>query len=204
MGGGGKGGGGNSSTSGLSPEIQQGLLANQTALVDIAKGQAANAESLFNLTEPGLKKAEDFYGTLAAGDPAAILRATAPIAEQTAQSAAGSKSNILVTAPSGGERNLALESVDVNRGATVGRAATGEVLQAPRSLAQLAGQGVGESISAAGTGISGLAAGNQALSSLGGIEVQNRQVNAEEKGSVLGSLSSLAGTGVEAGALLAL
>jgi hypothetical protein len=179
--------------------VYQGLLDNSTALVDIAKQQSANSEELFNLTEPGLKTAENFYSTLAAGDPAAILRATAPVAQQAAKTAAGAKSNILATSPAGGDRNLALEQVDVNRGATVSGATAGAQLGSYSSLAQLAGQGVGESISAAGTGISGIAAGSQSLSSLGGLQLQQEQIKAEEKGNLLGLGGNLAGDITEIG-----
>jgi hypothetical protein len=183
----------NSGNSGPSPDVYEGMLKNSTALVDIAQGQAAHADTLFNATEPGLQTAENFYQTLAAGDPAAILKATAPIAQQAAKSAAGAKSNILATSPEGGERNLALEAVDVNRGATVSSAASGAVLGAPNALASLAGQGVGESISAAGTGISGIASANQGLSSLGNLQLGQEQIHAQEKGNLLGTGGSLAG-----------
>lgn len=186
-------GGSNSGNSGPSEAVYEGMLKNSTALVDIAQGQAKHADTLFNLTEPGLKTAEDFYQTLAAGDPAAILKATAPISQQAAKSAAGAKANILATSPEGGERNLALEAVDVNRGATVSSAASGAVLGAPNALASLAGQGVGESISAAGTGISGIASANQGLSSLGNIQLGQEQIHAQEKGNLLGLGGGLAG-----------
>lgn len=186
-------GGSNSGNSGPSEAVYEGMLKNSTALVDIAQGQARHADTLFNLTEPGLQTAENFYQTLAAGDPAAILKATAPIAQQAAKSAAGAKANILATSPEGGERNLALEAVDVNRGATVSSAASGAVLGAPNALASLAGQGVGESISAAGTGISGIASANQGLSSLGNLQLGQEQIHAQEKGNLLGLGGGLAG-----------
>jgi hypothetical protein len=189
----GKGGGSNSGNSGPSESVYQGMLQNSTALVDIAQQQSANSKQLFNLTEPGLKTAEDFYSTLASGDPAAILRATAPEAQQTAQASAGAKSNILATAPQGGERNLALEEVDVKRGATNAGAATGSVLGAPNALASLAGQGIGASISAAGTGIRGISSANQGLSSLGNLQLGQEQVHAQEKGNLLGFGGGLAG-----------
>lgn len=184
----------NSGNSGPSPAVYEGMLANSTALVDIAKGQAAHADTLFNLTEPGLQTAENFYSTLAAGDPAAILKATAPTAQAAAKTAAGTKANILATSPEGGERNLALEAVDVNRGATVSGAASGAQLGSYNALASLAGQGVGESISAAGTGIGGVSAANQGLSSLGNLQLGQEQIHAQEKGNLLGLGGSLAGS----------
>lgn len=189
---------GGSSATATDPAIQQGMLANSTALVDIAKQQSDNSKELFNLTEPGLKTAEDFYSTLASGDPAAILKATAPVAQQTAQSAAGAKSSILANSPQGGERNLALEEVDVNRGAINSKAAAGSVLGAPNALAALSGQGVGESIAAAGTGISGISSSNQGLLGLGNLNLGQEQIKAEEKGNFLAAM----GEGAKAAATL--
>ena len=74
--GGGKGG------SGVSPEVSQGELANQSALVQIAQQQNQRAGQLFNESYPGFVKAEDFYQTLATGDPYAISRAIASASEQ--------------------------------------------------------------------------------------------------------------------------
>jgi hypothetical protein len=82
-------GGGNSGNSGPSQAVYQGMLDNSTALTKIAEEQNVNSQQLYSLTEPGLKTAEDFYSTLASGDPAAILRATAPIAQNADHTAAG-------------------------------------------------------------------------------------------------------------------
>ena len=188
--GGGKGGSGNS---GPSQAVYEGMLANSTAMTQLAEHEATHGDTLFNLTEPGLQTAETFYQTLAAGDPAAIMKATAPVAQQAAKTAAGTKANLLATAPQGGERNLALESVDVARGADVSKAATGAVLGAPNALASIAGQGVGQSISATGTGISGLSAATQGLSSLGNLQLGQEQIHAQEKGNMLGFAGSAAG-----------
>ena len=166
---------------------------NSTALVDIAQQQSSNSQKLFDVTDPGLKTAANFYNTLASGDPAAILRATAPAAQSAAKTAAGTKANILATAPAGGEKSLALENVDVTRGANVAGAATGAVLGAPNALATLAGQGVGESIAGAGTAISGVSAANQGLASMGNLQLGQEQIGAEEKGNLLGAGGGLAG-----------
>jgi len=91
--------------SGPSPEVEQGMLQNQSALVKIAQGQAKNAEQLYQLTEPGLATAENFYETLASGDPGAIMRAISPAAQQVNEASVGAKSNIMANAPSGGEKN---------------------------------------------------------------------------------------------------
>jgi hypothetical protein len=173
-------------SSGLSPAVQQGELANSTALTQIAQQQAANSQQLFNLTEPGLASAENFYGNISTGDPYAIARAIAPATQQIATATAGAKQNIMQNAPAGGEKALALEQADVSQGAQVGQAATGSYLNSFNALAQLAGQGVGESISAAGTGISGFSSANQGLGQLGQLQIQ-------QKGAQLGALTSLGG-----------
>ena len=181
----GKGGGG------ISPQVQQGMLSNESALVNIAQQQAGNAMNLYGLTEPGLQSAEDLYQTLAGGDPGAIARATAPSTQQVTSAAEGAKKNILMNSPAGGEKNLALESVNVNKGAQIGALTSGAAANAPNALASLAGQGIGESISSAQTGISGLSAGSQTLGSLGGLQLEGQQIQAENFGTSLGFFGGL-------------
>ncbi|HXN71564.1 MAG TPA: hypothetical protein VN861_03310 [Candidatus Acidoferrales bacterium] len=182
----------------VNPQVQQSLLSNSTALTNIASQQSQNAEQLYNLTEPGLVTAEDQYQKLASGDPAAIMQAIAPAAQQTAQATAGARANIMANDPSGGEKNLALEQTDVNRGAQISSAASGATLNAPNALGQLASQGISESTAATNSGISGLSNANQGISSLQGLEYQGEQISAQEKGSTLGALGSLAGAGASA------
>jgi hypothetical protein len=182
------------SSQGVSSQVSSGELANETALTQIAQQQSANSQTLFNLTEPGLASAENFYGALSTGSPAAISTAIAPATQQISQATAGAKQNIMNTAPAGGEKNLALEQADVSQGAQVGSLASGAYTGSFNALAQLAGQGVGESISAAGTGISGLSSANQALGQLGNQQLEAQQLQAQQKGSTLGALSSLGGS----------
>jgi hypothetical protein len=180
-------------SSGLSPQVQAGELANSTALTQIAQQQAGNAETLFQQSNPGFQQAENFYGTLSTGDPYAIAKAISPATQQIAQSTAGAKQNIMNNAPSGGEKTLALEQADVSQGAQVGQAATGSYLNSFNALAQLAGQGTSESISAAGTGISGYNSANQGLGQLGQLQIQ-------QKGAQLGALTSLGSDAATLGA----
>lgn len=175
------------------------MLQNQQALVALAKEQNQRAGQLFGTSFPGFNTAEQVTQALATGDPAAIERLTAPAAQSAAQTAAGTKANILATSPAGGEKQLALEAVDVGRGAEVARAATGATTEAPRALAALAGQGIPESTASAGTAISGLSSAEQGLASLGGLQLQSQQIQAEEKGNVLGAVTGLAGAGAELG-----
>lgn len=171
----------------MSDSVQQGELANSNALVQLAQGQASNSNQLFKSAFPGFTQAENFYGDLSTGDPTAIARAISPATQQISAATAGAKQNILNNSPAGGERNLALEQADVNQGAQVGSAASGGYLNSFNALAQLAGQGVGESTSAASTGISGYTGANQGLGQLG-----NQQI--EQKGAQLGAVGSLAGS----------
>jgi len=181
----------------VDPALVASTVRTQTALTDIATQQAANAQQLYGLTEPGLQTAEEYFQTLSAGEPSAIMRAVAPQLSGANEAATGAKANILANAPAGGEKNLALEAVDVARGSNQARTVSGAVSSGPVALAALAGQGIGESISAAGTGISGLSQSGQLGIGLGGLEMQGQQIQAEQKGNMLGSIASGAGTAAE-------
>lgn len=167
--------------------------ADQDALVKLAQGQAANSNQLFSASFPGFEKAENFFTSLSSGDPYAISRAISPVAQQADLAAGAAKKNILQNGPAGGEKNLALEQVDVNRGATVGDAASKGYLNSFANLAQLAGQGVGESQTASGQAMSG-------FGSAANISFQQQQVANEQKGNTLGALSSLGSDAATVGA----
>lgn len=179
---------------GLSNQVTSGLQSNENALVALANQQNARSSQLFNATFPGLNTAEQFYGSLATGSPYAISTATAPAVAQIAAATQGTKKNILENAPAGGEKNLAIEQADVGQGGQVGQVATGAFLNAPNALASLAGQGVGESISSAGTALSGLSSASQTIGSLGQLQMEQYQNQMQAKGSTLGALSSLGGS----------
>lgn len=181
------------SDQGLSPAVQAGELSNSNALTAIATQQQANSQQLFQESNPGFVRAEDQAMTISSGDPYALARAISPATQQIASATAGAKQNIMSNAPAGGEKNLALEQADVSQGAQVGQAATGSFLQSFNSLAQLAGQGTGESISGAGTAISGYNSANQGLNSLGQQQIQ-------QKGAQLGALTSLGSDAATVGA----
>lgn len=173
--------------------------------MNIAEGQAKNAQELFSESYPGFQSAEQFYQGISTGDPYAISRAISPATQQITAQAKAAKTQILQNAPPGGEKNLALEMVDVNRGAQIGDLATNAYLNSFNSLAQLAGQGITQSIQSAGTGISGLGTANQGLGELGQLQFQQQQLRAQQKGQMFGGLESLVGAGAELGsaALLA-
>jgi len=189
--------GGGKNPAGVSPSVSTAETNTANTLSSIATQQNDRAGQLFGSAFPGFQQAEDFYSTLATGDPYAIARATAPATQQITKAADSAKANILANLPPGGEKNLALEQVEANRGAQVSDVATKSFLNAPNALAQLAGQGVNESISSAGTGISGLSAASNTLGQIGNQQLQaqefNAQFNAEQKGSTFGSLAGLGG-----------
>jgi hypothetical protein len=169
------------------------MLSNETALTQIAGQQAQNAETLFNISEPGVATAENYYGDLATGDPGAIMKAIAPAAQQINAATTGAKANILANSPAGGEKNLALEMADVNRGAQVGQAASGAYTSAFPALGQLGGQNISEGISSANTGISGFSQANSGLASLGQLNIQDASLQMQQKGQSLGEFGQLGG-----------
>ena len=192
--------GGGKGSPGPSPQVSSGLQNAENTLTQIAGQQAGNAEQLYQLTEPGLVQSENFYSTLASGDPGAIMRAIAPTAQAASEASSGAKSNIMANAPAGGEKNLALEETDVNRAKQIASTASGASIGANNALGQIAGQGIGESISSAGTAVGAESAGASALSSLGGLQLQGQQLQMEQKGQSLGSASMMSGKGAGAGA----
>lgn len=171
-------------SSGPSDAVQNGELANSTALVGLAQQNQANSQQEFNASFPGFVQAQQHQQALASGDPGLISQAIAPAAQQITQATDQAKANIMRTGPAGGEKNLALEQADVNQGAQIGNAASGAYNQSFSSLAGLAGQGVGESNASANTAIGGYNSANQGLGTLG-----NQQI--AQKGAQLGALTSL-------------
>lgn len=175
------------------------MLANESALVNIASQQANQGSQLFQTAFPGVQQAENFYGTLASGDPYAIARAISPAVKQVNEATAGAKQNILTNAPAGGEKNLAIEQADVAQAGKISDLATGGFLNSFNALGALGGQNIGQSISSANTAVSGLGSANQALGNLGNLQLQQYQIQQQAKGSTLGALSSL-GAGIFEGA----
>lgn len=174
-------GGGKGSVSNDTAENAQAGLANQ--LTSLLSQQQGESSQLFNLAFPGMQQADQFYQALASGSPNLIAAVTAPAAQQISQQAAGAKQNILSTAPAGGERNLALENVDVARGSQLGALASQGFTGSFNALAQLGGQGVGLGQGAASTAISaGQAAGNQWSNIV--------QQNIQQKGATLGAIGA--------------
>lgn len=179
---------GGKGSAGLTPTETKDLTTSEDALTKLVTQQAGNAESLYNLTEPGLVQAENFYSTLASGDPSAIMRATAPTAQAASSAAAGARANIMANAPPGGEKNLALEKVDIDRAAQIAKTSSGASLGAENALAKLGTEGVGLSERATGAAV-GAAGG---LSGLGSMRLQSQQQQMEQKGQSMWPIAILA------------
>jgi hypothetical protein len=158
-------------------------------LVQLAQQQAGNSAQLFQTAMPGYQQANAFYESLASGDPGKIAAATAPATQQITQASTGAKQNILNNAPAGGEKNLALENVDVNQGAQVGKTASEGYLNSFNALGQLSQQGMGASQNAAGLATSQYGAANQGFGQVGSEALQH-------KGQTLGAFGGLLSTAV--------
>jgi hypothetical protein len=162
-------------------------------LVQLAQQQAGNSAQLFQTAMPGYQQANAFYESLASGDPGKIAAATAPATQQITQASTGAKQNILNNAPAGGEKNLALENVDVNQGAQVGKTASEGYLNSFNALGQLSQQGMGASQNAAGAAMSGYGAANQGFGAVYNDATQ-------QKGQTMGAISAGVSDAVAIGA----
>lgn len=152
--------------------------------IDLANKQDKRADTLFNLTEPGLQLTESFYKTLASGDPAQIQKATAPATEAIASNYERAKSNISENMPRGGARDLAIQEADISKAAQIGGTKAQAYLGSFPALASLAGQGIGLSLNEVSTALSafqGASASNQSAGNMEG----------EGKAQTLGFIASL-------------
>lgn len=166
----------------------QANLAN--VMSSTGQQSAQQGRTLFNLALPGLTQAESYYGKLASGDPQALARANAPAIQQITSNADAAKKNIMQDTNRGGEKNLAMEEANLGAGAQISQLTTGSYTGAFGSLAGLGGQNVSQGNAATSTGLQGM---NAAANQYG----QLQQLNNEQKGTTMGFLSSLIGSGAE-------
>lgn len=152
--------------------------------IDLAKQSDSRSQQLYNLTEPGIGLAENFYKSLASGDPSKLQQATAPATEQIAKSYQAAKENIMDNTPRGGAKDLALEQTDISKAGAIGSTQANAFLSSFPALASLGGQGVGLSINEV----------TQALSAFSGASSSNQaagQMEGAGKAQTLGFLGSL-------------
>lgn len=180
-------------------QLENSQVGEANALTGLLNQQSSNSQQLFNLGLPGLTQSENFYSTLASGDPQAIQTLLAPAAQQIQTATAGAKQNILNTDPDGGEKNLAIEQADVNQGAQVGALASQGYTSAFPALAQLGGQNVNANISSAGAAISAGSAANNAYSNVVGENIQQKGATLGAVGGGLGDAATLGAAGITAG-----
>lgn len=184
---------GKGQTPGVSSSVSSGISQNETALSNLVGQETQQSQQLFNLAAPGFAQAEDYYQSLASGNPAAITRAIAPTAQASAQAQQGANANIMANDPAGGEKNLALEQSNIARQQQIAGAASGASTAANQSLGQLAGQGIGESQTASGQASQGLSAGISGYGTLGNLQLSGQQLQMEQKGQQLGVMGGLVG-----------
>lgn len=137
----------------------------------MGKNQDARSQQLYNLTEPGLKTAENFYTQLSTGDPKAIQTATAPATEQIAKNYEQASKNISTTMPRGGARDLAMQESEISKAGQIGSTEANAYLGSFPALASLAEGGIGLSINEvtqALSAFSGASSSNQALGQMQG------------------------------------
>jgi hypothetical protein len=182
---------------------ESSTLANSNSLVQLAQQQAGNSAQLFQTAMPGYAAATDFYTALSTGDPYAIARATAPANQQITAASTGAKQNILNNAPAGGEKNLALENVDVSQGAQVGKTASEGYLNSFNALASLSGQGMGASQGAARLATSQYGAANQGFGQVGSEALQQKGQTMGAISAGVGDAAAVAGSFFTGGASLA-
>lgn len=174
-----------------SPEVTGAETSAINALTALSQQQNKQGQTLFNTSFPGFQQAENFYSTLASGDPYAISRAIAPATQQISNAATAAKKNIMMNAPAGGEKNLALEEVDVNKGAQVGNLASSAYLGSFNALAGLAGQGINQSLGSTGQAISGAEGAGSVAGELGQQQIEYQKMRNEAKGATLGGIGTL-------------
>lgn len=186
--GGGKGGSSGPTNSQL--ETSQVGLADQ--LTSILKQQGGESQQLFNLAFPGMQQSEQFYSALASGSPDLIAKVTAPAAQQVQAASTGAKKNILQTSPAGGERNLALEQVDVNQGAQLGALASQGYTGSFNALSSMGQSGVGLGQGAAGTAISAGGAAGQGYGNVIQEKIQQKGATLGAVGQGVGDIATMA------------
>jgi len=184
---------GGKNTPSVPSNVTTAQTADENALTAIAAQQSANSNQLFNLTEPGIATAENFYATLGSGNPFAIQTAISPATQQIGQAAAGARQNIMQNTPAGGTRNLALQNVDVAQGAKVGDVATQGYLGSFNALGELGGQGVSLAQGAAGLGIGATQGAANIASTMGTQSLEAQSLQLQQKGQTLGAFGGLAG-----------
>jgi len=159
----------------------------------LAQQQQATSDKTLGVVQPGLQTAENYYASLATGDPTKIMSAVGPAVSQIGSQTQQAKKQITEGTPRGGAQDLALAEADISKAGQVGNLATQAYTGSFPALAQLFQGGAGISVSQIANAIA-------SASGAGTTTAQVGQEQASAKAStmgLLGSMSSAAGMAFE-------
>ena len=155
----------------------------------LAQQQQAASDKTLGVVSPGLQTAENYYASLATGDPTKIMSAIGPAVSQIGSQTQQAKTQITEGTPRGGAQDLALAEADISKAGQVGNLATQAYTGSFPALAQLFQGGAGISVNQIAN----------AISSASGAGTTTAQVGQEQSSAkastmgLLGSMSSAAG-----------
>lgn len=169
--------------SGTVSNTQEQLTQEQ---IDLAKQQQALSNKTYGVVAPGLQTAENYYASLASGDPTKIAAAVGPAVSGITSSTEAAKQAILTSTPRGGAQDLALQEADISKAGQVGNLDVQAYTGAFPALASLFSGGAGISVQQIANALSGFSGASQTIGALG-------QEQAQGKASTMGFFGSLAG-----------
>jgi hypothetical protein len=159
--------------------------------LDLANKQQQESEATLNVVKPGLKTAEDYYASLATGDPTKIMAAIGPAVSQIGSQTAQAKKQITEGTPRGGAQDLALAEADISKAGQVGNLETQAYTGSFPALASLFQGGAGISVSQIANAIASAQGASQTTAAVG-------QEQASAKASTMGMFGAMAGGAGEA------
>jgi hypothetical protein len=154
--------------------------------LDLAKQQQADSEKTLGVVSPGLQTAENYYASLATGDPTKIMSAIGPAVSQIGSQTSQAKTQIKESTPRGGAQDLALAEADISKAGQVGNLETQAYTGSFPALASLFQGGAGISVSQVANAIASAQGASQTTANIG-------QEQAQGKATTMGFLGSLAG-----------
>lgn len=156
---------------------------------DIASMVTGFGKQLTELGMPALKKATEYYTTLASGDPQAIATAVAPATQQITSASEQAKKNIEMQTPRGGAQRLGKEYADIQAAGQIGNLTTQAFTSAPAALAQL-GQGqIGLSINEIANAIAAMGGQGEQLGAIGAQKAAGKEATMGFLGDLVGGLA---------------
>ena len=154
--------------------------------IQLAQQQQGQSNQLFQTSFPGFQAAEQYYTSLASGDPQKMMAAVAPSVNAIATQTQAAKNQITETMPRGGAEELALAQADIGKSSQIGNLMSSAYTSAFPALANLAQGGIGLSVNEVANAIASFGGASQA--NLGAMNTE-----AQGKASTMGFFGSLAG-----------